>query len=157
MSGYGLENILTKPIPQLLQESVEQSSGKRTFTFVSGEGEADTIVPFTELAGDVRRFAAAYRRLGVKKGERIALMLPDSRSFVTAFLSGLHLGAVPVPLYPPMRVDSLGDYLDQTRHIVASAGVRLIVTSNQVRRVVGSLGKGGRHIVTDTKLWEEKE
>lgn len=149
-----LERLASHPIPHLLDTADQPARG---LVFASARGDDDLLVPYPQLAVDVRRFAAAYRRLGVGAGDQVALMIPDNRAFITAFLAGMHLGAVPVPIYPPMRIDSLGDYLDQTRHIVASAGARLVVTSAEVRRVLGSLVRKDRRITTVEALWEERE
>src|SRR5947207_15937169 len=46
------------------------------------------------------RFAAGLRRLGVKTGDRIALVLPNSPQFVIAFYGALRAGAIVVPCNP---------------------------------------------------------
>lgn len=46
------------------------------------------------------RFAAGLRRLGIQKGDRVALLLPNIPQFVIAYYGILKAGAVVVPLNP---------------------------------------------------------
>ena len=57
---------------------------------------------YLELWQQVRQFAAALSSLGVKKGDRVALMLPNCPQAVIAYFGSLLIGAVVVqnnPLY----------------------------------------------------------
>ena len=155
MTRCDVENILRKPISKLLDEA--SANKQHGMTFVSSSNDKNDVVSYAALGVDVRRFATMYLREGVRRGDRVALMIPDSRSFVTAFFAALHLGAVPVPIYPPMRVDSLGDYLQQTRRIVESAEATLIVTSKEIRRVLGSLVRTTRRMIIVEALWQERD
>ncbi len=65
----------------------------RTFFTVSGETRT-----FGQVETDSRRFAGALANLGVRPGERVALMLPNSADFPTGYYGVLNLGAVPVPV-----------------------------------------------------------
>ncbi len=49
---------------------------------------------------NVDRFAAALYALGVRKGDRVALMLPNLPQFVIAFFGALKLGAIVVNTNP---------------------------------------------------------
>ncbi len=46
------------------------------------------------------RFAAALRRLGIRRGDRVALLLPNIPGFIVAYYGILKAGAVVVPLNP---------------------------------------------------------
>ena len=47
---------------------------------------------------------------GVAAGDRVAIVLPTSPAFLDAFFGALLAGAVPVPLYPPVRLGRLAEY-----------------------------------------------
>lgn len=53
---------------------------------------------YGELAGRVRRFAAALVGLGVRPEQRILLCLFDTVDFPSAFLGAIYAGVVPVPV-----------------------------------------------------------
>ena len=113
----------------------------------------DTFVPFPELYATAARHGAALRRLGLKRGDRVALVLPDTIEFVSCFLGCMYVGMVPVPMYPPVRVGRLGDYLEHARHILHRAGASALVTSPQIRTILGSLvDRQLRSVVTVASL-----
>ena len=51
---------------------------------------------YTELRDQVDRFASALRELGVRKGDRVALVLPNCPQAVIALFAALRIGAVVV-------------------------------------------------------------
>ena len=53
---------------------------------------------YGELFDRVRRMADAFRRLGVRRDQRVLLSLLDTRDFPTVFLGAIWAGIVPVPL-----------------------------------------------------------
>ena len=75
---------------------------------------------YTELQQQVARAAEALRRLGVGRGDRVALVLPNCPQHVVAFYAVLRLGAVVVehnPLYTAERAaHQLADHGADGRH-----------------------------------------
>ncbi|MDP9277669.1 MAG: benzoate-CoA ligase family protein [Actinomycetota bacterium] len=55
-------------------------------------------VTYGELAARTHAFAAALREAGVRREERVLLILDDSPAWPTAFLGSVRIGAVPVPV-----------------------------------------------------------
>lgn len=55
------------------------------------------VISFKELNLKANRVANGLRDLGVKKADRVAIMLPNIPEFVYAFVGILKLGAVAVP------------------------------------------------------------
>ena len=51
----------------------------------------------------------------------------------------MRAGIVPVPIYPPLGLGQLQGYLDNTRHIVAKSGARALVTTAQIKRMLGTV------------------
>jgi fatty-acyl-CoA synthase len=85
------------------------------------------------------RFGGALQALGLRKGDRAALILPANDDFVLCFLACIRAGIVPVPIYPPLALGQLQTYLDNTRHIVAKSGARAIVTTSKIKRLLGTV------------------
>ncbi|HEU4324470.1 MAG TPA: long-chain fatty acid--CoA ligase [Roseiflexaceae bacterium] len=71
----------------------------------------------------VDRFATALYQLGVRKGERVALMLPNSPHFVIAFFGAMKLGAVVVNNNPTYTSREL-------KHQIEDSGAETIVILN---------------------------
>jgi long-chain acyl-CoA synthetase len=57
-------------------------------------------ITFASLHELVERFAASLQALGVRKGDRVALYLPNCPQFVIAYLAALRVGALAVPFNP---------------------------------------------------------
>lgn len=71
----------------------------------------------------VDRFAASLYQLGVRKGDRIGLMLPNSPHFVIAFFAAMRIGAVIVNINPTYTSREL-------KHQVSDAGAETIILLN---------------------------
>jgi fatty-acyl-CoA synthase len=100
--------------------------------------EVETSLPYFELCDHARRMAAGLAEKGVRPGDRVALVLPTSPAFVESFFGTLLAGAIPVPLYPPMRLGRLDEYHRRTAAMLTAAGVSLVVADERVRRLLGS-------------------
>ncbi len=60
----------------------------------------DGMWTFRELDAAAARFAGALRERGVTAGNRVAVVLPDSRAWCAAFLGAQRIGAVAAPFEP---------------------------------------------------------
>lgn len=63
---------------------------------------------YRQLLDEVNRFAAGLHQLGVKKGDRVAVMLPNTPQYVIAFFGALKAGAIVVntnPTYTPRELE----------------------------------------------------
>jgi len=101
---------------------------ERTHITLYGERDAAEEISFNALARTAGEFAAGLAAHGVAPGERVAIMLPTSRGFFSAFYGALRAGAIPVPLYPPARPSQLEQHFRRIAGIVADSGARLFVT-----------------------------
>ena len=75
---------------------------------------------YTVLGEHVRRFAAGLRDLGVEKGDRVGIMLPNCPQFVIAYYGILHLGAIVVQINP-MAVPA------ELEHFIGDSGAKALV------------------------------
>jgi acyl-CoA synthetase (AMP-forming)/AMP-acid ligase II len=106
----------------------------------AGGGEAaEASFSFIAIERMSARFGGALQALGLRKGDRVALILPNNDDFVLCFLGAIRAGVVPVPIYPPMALGALQAYLDNTRHIVAKSGARTLVTTAKIKRLLGTV------------------
>jgi fatty-acyl-CoA synthase len=107
----------------------------RAVTFVRTSGD-ERRVSFPELWQEARRRGRALLDLGVKKGERVALILPEPDEFVLTFIGALTAGIVAVPMYPPQTLAKMEAYGDTVRHVLAASDARLLVTSEGLRSMI---------------------
>ena len=62
-------------------------------------------VSYAELRAATLQMAHALTSLGVRRGDRVALLLHDSPEFVEAFIATCSLGAIAVPINMALRLD----------------------------------------------------
>ena len=140
----------TKTGPNTLTAAIEEAAKADPtigFRFVSddgvpgfgGKGTSEASFSFTALERASARYGGAMQALGLRKGDRVVLICPANEDFILCFFGALRAGIVPVPIYPPLGLGQLQGYLDNTRHIVAKSGARAIVTTAQIKRLLGTV------------------
>jgi long-chain acyl-CoA synthetase len=126
----------TASLSDLLESSVARFADRPALEFFGAE------ISYAELGRRVERAAEGLRRLGVAKGDRVALALPNCPEHVVAFYAALRLGAIVVehnPLYTPTEM--LHQFADHGAriaiawdkicpHIQALPGVEQVVAVN---------------------------
>ncbi len=103
--------------------------------------ESDRVQPLTygELWRGAAQIGAALSARSVRPGDPVALMLPTGLDYLQAFMGVLAAGGVAVPLYPPARLDRLGEYLQRQSRILANAGARLLIAMPEAAPVARAL------------------
>ncbi|HUQ41146.1 MAG TPA: long-chain fatty acid--CoA ligase [Candidatus Limnocylindrales bacterium] len=102
---------------------------------------------YQSISDDAWRFANGLRRLGVKKGDRVAIMLPNTPQFIVSFYGALRAGATVAPCNPLYTVPEL-------RHQLADSGAETIVVLSRLYPVVKAARQGTKIktvIVTNIK------
>jgi long-chain acyl-CoA synthetase len=90
-----------------------------------------------QISDDAWRLANGLRAMGVKKGDRVAIMLPNTPQFVIAFFGALRAGAIVVPCNPLYTVPEL-------RHQLVDSGAETIVVLSRLYPVVKAAREGTR-------------
>ncbi len=104
-------------------------------------------ITYRELNDLTDRLAAGLYKLGVRKGDRVGLFMPNTPQFVIAYFAILKIGGVVVatnPLYSPREIE----------HQLNDAGVEyMVVMSNYYERIKEVQPKTGlkRLVVTNIK------
>jgi acyl-CoA synthetase (AMP-forming)/AMP-acid ligase II len=118
---------------QLMATGRSESGG---LVFVDA-AEREVSLSWPEVYRRARHTAAGLARLGVREGDRVALLLPTSPGFMDAFFGALLAGAVPVPLYPPVRLGRLEEYHRATARMLQVTGAAVVLTDSRVRLLLG--------------------
>jgi len=81
----------------------------------------DTLaLSYGELFEQAVRLAAGLRRLGVERGDRVAVQMPNWSEFATITAAVSRLGAVLVPIMPIMRHEEVG-------YTVGHSGAKVVI------------------------------
>jgi fatty-acyl-CoA synthase len=99
--------------------------------------ERERWMSWAELRDRAAALAGGLKTLGIERGDRIALVFPTGSEFLIAFFGTLLTGGVPVPLYPPVRLGRLEQYLERTGSMLAAVGARLVLADPRVKRILG--------------------
>ena len=86
-----------------------------------GNALMDAKMDYRRLLDLTYRFAAALQQLGVKKGDRVALYLPNCPQFVIAYYATLMVGGIVVPCNPTYVAREM-------KHQLNDSGAETIVT-----------------------------
>jgi long-chain acyl-CoA synthetase len=84
-----------------------------------------TEITFWELRQQVQLMANALGQMGVQKGDRIGIHLPNCPQYIIAYYAALNLGAIVVNLNPMYTVDEL-------KGLTADTGVSTLFTFDMV-------------------------
>ena len=116
---------------------LERAARSRAVVRFVDRRERETEFCYRELYARARAVAGGLREMGVQPGHRVALILPTCPGFFDAFFGAMLAGAVPVPVYPPVRLGRLDEYHEATARMLQSVGARLVISDRQIRRVLG--------------------
>lgn len=113
----------------------EHQPTRETIHFLE-EGESVCRWTYPDLLAAAQKAAGGLNALGVQSGERLGIMLPTGPEYLATFYGALWIGAVPVPLYPPFRLDQLEDYVKRQASILKVAGVRHLISFEKAKPVM---------------------
>src|SRR2546423_870015 len=75
-------------LPQLLGKTAAKWPGRTALIYFGAE------ISYTQLLDHVNRVAAGLQALGLKKGDRVALLMPNCPQFVISYFGALRAGAI---------------------------------------------------------------
>ncbi|WP_343902631.1 AMP-binding protein [Arthrobacter rhombi] len=121
IAGFYAEGFWDKPTMfEVLEQQVALRGDKVFIT--------DDSIGFTyrEICDDAVRIAAGLSRLGVRRGDSVAIQIPSWAEFAALSMAINRLGAVIVPAQPIYRTDEIG-------HMISTAGVKVAFTAAEYR------------------------
>lgn len=123
----------SRTVAQAIQDLEYASSHGYYFLEDGLDGSiCESYVSFPDLARCITQRAGAFQAVGVRKGERLAIIVPDTREFITSFLGAIFAGIVPVPLYPPAGILQLDRYAATVNSIVTRSQASAVVTTSRL-------------------------
>lgn len=109
------QNFEPLSLPDMLARSAERTPDAPLIDFYGRHYR------YAEVAAAAERFACGLRKMGVQRGDRIGLFLPNVPHYVAAYYGILRLGAVVVNFSPLYSVEEL-------KHQIEDSGTRILVT-----------------------------
>jgi acyl-CoA synthetase (AMP-forming)/AMP-acid ligase II len=138
-----------RTLPEALAHA---AAGRSGFRFVNEQGE-ERPCPYAEVLELAARLGGALRADGLRRGDRVALVIQDPEGFLTAFLGASVAGLVPVPVCPPSSFGAQEAYLATTEHVLAAAKVSAVLTAEPLE---AALRERAVHIgIKRVHRWDE--
>lgn len=111
-------------LPGLFRARVAATPDKVAYRHFDVAGKSWHDTTWEEMATEVGRWQAALLKEGLKKGDRVAVMLKNSREWVVFDVASLGLGLVVVPLFTDDRPDNAA-------WIMQDSGVKLLLVEGK--------------------------
>ncbi|MCJ7522301.1 MAG: long-chain fatty acid--CoA ligase [Dehalococcoidia bacterium] len=95
------------PLQELLRDATRRFPDNTAIIF-PGAFEDEYLMSYRQLSDKSDRIANALAKMGVKKGDRVALLMPNCPQFVISYYAVLKLGGIVVatnPLYSPREIE----------------------------------------------------
>ncbi|HXC75381.1 MAG TPA: fatty acyl-AMP ligase, partial [Sphingomicrobium sp.] len=103
------------------------ATGKRGLNFHDARGSLTQAYTYAELRQAALAHARRFLTLGVRPGDRIALIAETGPEFAACFFGAVYAGAWPVPLPLPTSFGGRDAYVDQLQVQLASSDPKLFL------------------------------
>jgi len=110
-------------LPQMLEATARKFPGRTALIYFGNR------ITYGQLLDHTSRCAAGLQACGVKKGDRVALMMPNCPQFVIAYFGALRAGAIVTATTPIYTAREVG-------HQWADAGAELAIVEDRLLGVV---------------------
>ncbi|MBV8620669.1 MAG: benzoate-CoA ligase family protein [Curvibacter sp.] len=129
------------------QHLIERNAGRGAkAAYIDDQGQ----LSYAELAQRIRRMASALAGAGVRREERVLLLMHDCNDWPVSFLGAMHAGIVPVAVNTLLTADDYAYMLEHSRAsaVLVSAALLPLLQSaltrgeHEVRRIVVSRPSG---------------
>lgn len=109
-----------------------QNNPNRPHIYLQSDAGEEQIISYGQLWDTATICACGLAQLGIQPGDKVAIMLPTGKAFFYAFFAVLLSGAVPVPVYPPVRPKQIGEYAKRQATILHNAQAGILITEHNI-------------------------
>jgi benzoate-CoA ligase len=131
----------------MVDRNIEAGRGSKTAYVAQAES-----LTYEELRRQVNRMGHLLRNLGVRREQRVLLVLDDTTAFPIAFLGALRIGAVPVPVSVREKADNFRHFIQDSYAEVVVCDAEILpalqsaLTGHDVRYVARGAGEGASEL-----------
>ena len=139
---------------EVLEWHVQHNPERLHIKFLGDDNDLQSLT-YQQLWQGAEKVAAGLQQQGLQPGETAAIMLPTGIDYFFSFYGILLTGAVPVPIYPPVRRSQLEDHLHRHSGILNNCVATMLITMPEakvVARLLKSQVLSMREVVTVADL-----
>jgi|AGTN01.1.fsa_nt_gi Acyl-CoA synthetases (AMP-forming)/AMP-acid ligases II len=118
------------------------ATGRSGLNFYSGRLDLVKTVPYRELREQAVAMARRMMRVGLRPGDRVALIADTDADFVRAFAACQYAGLIPAPLPLPLAFGGRDGYVAQIRHMMVEAKVGAALSPEWLQAWLEEAAKG---------------
>ena len=111
--------------------------GRRGLNFHDARGTLVQTYPYSELREDALAHAHRFIGLGLKPGDRLALIAETGADFAAAFFGAVYAGLWPVPLPLPTSFGGREAYVEQLKVMLTSSDPALFLFPAEIAEFAG--------------------
>lgn len=106
--------------------------GRRGMNFHDARGQLKRAYPYAELREDALANAQRFIAMGLKPGDRVALVAETGAEFAACFFGAVYAGLWPVPLPLPTSFGGREAYVEQLKVMLASSDPQLFLCAPEL-------------------------
>ena len=118
----------------VLDWHVQHNPDRLHINILGDDGELQSLT-YEQLWHGAQNVAAGIQQQGIQSGETVAIMLPTGSDYFFSFFGILLTGAVPVPIYPPVRRSQLENHLHRHSGILNNCVAAILITLPEAKIV----------------------
>jgi fatty-acyl-CoA synthase len=130
------------------------AKGVTGFNFYSPRGALQSVLPYAELRHQAISTARKLLSLGLKRGDRVAVVAETGPEFMAVFFGCQYAGLIPCPMPYTMYIGGKDSYIDRVAGMLAAAKAQTVVTGEDLLGHIseGAARAGARRVLTHTEL-----
>ena len=106
--------------------------GRRGMNFHDARGQLKRAYPYSDLREDSLAHAQRFIAMGLKPGDRVALVAETGAEFAACFFGAVYAGLWPVPLPLPTSFGGREAYVEQLKVMLASSDPSLFLCAPEL-------------------------
>ena len=130
------------------------AKGVTGFNFYSPRGALQSVLPYAELRRQAISTARKLLSLGLKRGDRVAVVAETGPEFMAVFFGCQYAGLIPCPMPYTMYIGGKDSYIDRVAGMLAAAKAQTVVTGEDLLGHIteGAARAGARRVLTHAEL-----
>ncbi len=126
-----------------LSEALDYAAkGDTGCNFYSGTGQLVAVLPYAELRAQARALASRLLGIGMKRGDRVALVAETDPNFQRFFFACQYAGVVPVPVPPPLQLGGGHEYAGHLRRLLSDSQARVCIGPSEHGALLAEASEG---------------
>jgi len=128
------------------------ANGETGYNFYDGKGELESTMTYAELRDEAQVLARKLMGLGLKRGDRVAIVAETDPLFMRFFFASQYAGLLPVALPAGLQLGGGDAWTSQIRQMLQTCGAAIAVAPPSHSKLLASAAEG-----MDLRLYGEAD